>query len=72
MPLHQFENVTVSVRSRQDGSSVAAGVVINGGFFPFHEWPAGGFEDDLATIAQDTGEYVGNTGPSETGLHTAP
>ena len=30
MPLHQFENVTVSVRSRQDGSSV--------GGAEFHLW----------------------------------
>lgn len=54
-----FENVPVSVRATADGASVAFGVVINGGFFPFHSMPAGGFADDLATIEQDRGQFVG-------------
>jgi hypothetical protein len=59
MSVHRFDNVPVSVRSSADGGSVAFGVEINGGFFPFHWMPAGGFDDDLSTIAQDAGQYAG-------------
>lgn len=65
MAVHDYENVPVSVRSSADGSNVTAGVVINGGFFPFHNWDTGGFEDDLATIAEDEGQFVGNTPPTD-------
>jgi hypothetical protein len=55
---YTFENLPVSVRSTSDGNAVAFGVIINGGFFPFHSVDAGGFADDLATIAEDVGQYA--------------
>ena len=59
-----YENVQVSVRLTADGQHVAFGVLVEDGFFPFYSMPAGGFADDLATIAQDKGQYQtgGGTG----------
>lgn len=59
MTQHRYDDVQVSLRSTADGSSVAFGVVIGDAFLPFHWMPTGGFEDDLATVAQDTGQYAG-------------
>lgn len=58
MVAHRYDNVSVSVRSTADGSSVAYGVVIGDAFLPFHWMPTGGFEDDLATVAQDVGQFA--------------
>jgi hypothetical protein len=54
-----YEDVPVSVRTSADGGSVAIGVLIEGGFFPFHWMPAPGFADDVATIALDVNQYAG-------------
>lgn len=58
MALHRYDNVSISVRSTADGSSVAFGVVIGEAFLPFHWQPTGGFEDDMATVAQDVAQYA--------------
>lgn len=59
MGAHRYDNLSMSVRSTTDGSQVAFGVVIGDAFLPFHWMPAGGFEDDMATVAQDAGQYAG-------------
>jgi hypothetical protein len=59
MAVHGYDNLPVALRTASDGGSVALGVMIDGGFFPFHWMPIGGFEDDLATIQQDEGKFVG-------------
>ena len=59
MSTHRYDNVQVSVRSTADGGNVAFGVVINDAFIPFHFFPTGGFEDDLATVAQDANQFAG-------------
>ena len=59
MASHRYDNVSLSVRSTADESSVAFGVVIGDAFLPFHWMPTGGFEDDLATVAQDSGQFAG-------------
>lgn len=41
-----YDNVPVGVRRRDD--QYEAGLVIDGGFFAFAQFKAGGFEDDLA------------------------
>lgn len=58
MPAHRYDNVPVSVRTTADGGAVAFGVVIGDAFMPFHWMPVGGFEDDLATAAQDVGQFA--------------
>lgn len=64
MTEHRYDNLSVSVRSSADGGSVAFGVVIGEGFIPFHWMPAGGFEDDLTTVAQDQGQFAGPAPPT--------
>lgn len=59
MAVHGYDNLTISVRTTADGGSVAFGVMIDGGFFPFHWMGVRAFEDDLATIKDDVGKYVG-------------
>jgi hypothetical protein len=56
---HRYDDVKISVRSTADESSVAFGVVIGEAFLPFHWMPTGGFEDDLATVAQDAHQFAG-------------
>jgi len=58
MTEHRYDNVPVSVRSTHDGGMVAFGVVVGDAFLPFHYMPTGGFEDDLATVAQDSGQFA--------------
>ena len=69
--MHRYDNVQVSLRSTADGGAVAFGVVVGDAFLPFHWMPTGGFEDDLATVAQDTGQFAGPSvaapAPSATG-----
>ena len=65
MGTHYYDDVKVSVRSTADGGSVAFGVVIGDAFLPFHWFPVGGFEDDLATVAQDSGQYAHPTDAPE-------
>lgn len=67
MAEHRYDNVPVSVRSTADGGAVAYGVVIGEAFLPFHWMPIGGFEDDLATVAQDAGQFAGPAEPEQTG-----
>ena len=59
MSTHRYDDVKLSVRSTADGGNVAFGVVIGDAFVPFHWMPTGGFEDDLATVAQDAGQFAG-------------
>jgi hypothetical protein len=59
MAVHGYDNLPVALRTTADGGSVALGVIIDGGFFPFHWMNVGAFEDDLATIADDVGKFVG-------------
>lgn len=67
MAQHRYDAVQVSVRSTADGESVAYGVVIGEAFLPFHWMPTGGFEDDLATVAQDSGQFAGTDESAQTG-----
>lgn len=62
---HYYDDVKVSLRSTADGASVAFGVVVGDAFLPFHWMPTGGFEDDLATVAQDAGQYSHPTNTPE-------
>lgn len=57
MAEHRYDDVPVSVRSTADGGQVAFGVEVAGAFLPFHWMPTGAFEDDLATVAQDQGQF---------------
>jgi len=65
MAAHRYDNVSISVRSTADEGSVAFGVVIGEAFLPFHWMPTGGFEDDLATVAQDTHQFAGPEAATE-------
>lgn len=67
MAEHRYDNVPVSVRSTADGGAVAYGVVIGEAFLPFHWMPIGGFEDDLATVAQDSGQFAGPADSTQQG-----
>lgn len=48
MAAQDHENVPVAVRTKADGQTVQFGVVVDGGFFPFHEQTASSFADDYA------------------------
>jgi len=62
-----YENVPVGVRRRDDNYEV--GLVIDGGFFAFGSYKAGGFEDDLAE-AQEAQATAKASGTSSTASDT--
>lgn len=59
MATHCYTDLKVSARSTAEGGHVAYGVEIDGAFMPFYFMPTGGFEDDLATAALDSGKFAG-------------